>query len=198
MRKNPTFRVTMAALALASLLVAGKANGAEAITWRDLPTIAFEKCIGLTERFGPHPLITTGIHFLAVTAYEERPNEKGDIKERRSYLNVYVVNDLVAIGEPLMILPLDVHLIVNRWVYDPSSATKTKYQWLFLDKDRDGLVDNATFETIIEDGENNVISVQEVDIPTDEIKNIQDYFKTTLHDILQKVRQERGKTCVSS
>jgi hypothetical protein len=135
---------------------------------------------------------------LAVTAYEEKPEEKGEIRAKGNFLNVYVVNDVVAFSEPLLVLPLDVHLIVSRWEYDPAAATKTGHQWLFVDVDRDGAVDNASFQTVVRDAENAEISLRETEISGDELTSVQDYFRSTLTGMVNKARQEQGKGCVPS
>jgi hypothetical protein len=146
----------------------------------------------------PHPVIRTGRHFLAVTSYEEKPNEKGEISQSGTFLNVYVLNGLAAGGDPPRFSPQEVHLIVDRWAYDQATATKTVYQWLFLDYDRDGLVDRALFQTIVEDSANQVLSNREMQFSGEELGEIHHYFTETVDTVNKKTNQKPSEACVPS
>jgi hypothetical protein len=83
-------------------------------------------------------------------------------------------------------------LIVDQWNYYGGSHTKRLYKWILSDKDKNGLVDDAVFQNVIKDQMNNVISKDEMTIPGEELRRLQDYYQ----DAIQRMNEKREKDAV--
>jgi hypothetical protein len=189
--RKSTFSTTVVSLAV--LLAIGAVG--QDLSRQAPPPLDFKDCLVLSRRVLPNPFLPMANSFLLVTLYEEKPNEPGDITEDGEYLNVYLVHGYLQLPDRAVGIIYNTQLIVTRWEYRTEEATKTADQWVIADQNRDGLIDNGFFETVVQNPENRVLSEARIELPGKALKKLQSYYEKALHRIEQKAATESAKTC---
>ena len=192
MRKEKLFVLIAAALLLSS----SGAASAEPKKWKALPSLLFQACVNINHTLEPVPYTRNQNDYVFVTAYEERPeNTAGELQENARFLDIYLVNGLLINRDRLHRQVFNTHLIVAVTVHNSESETQTVHKWVMSDEDRDGLVDNARFETAVKSAWDVELSSSEVDIPKEDLGSIQTYYKDAINRIGLKVRGDAARLC---
>jgi hypothetical protein len=179
-------------------IVPGTAMALESGNWKDLPQLVFNRCVDFTTHVRPNIFSPLANDFLVVSAYEEYPEEAAKtIDFDRRFLNVYLINGILMAQGGHVGIVYNTHLVVDRGTFDVETDTKTIYQWVLSDMDRDGSVDSAKFQTIVKSSEDNVLTAEEVEIPDDDLMEVQTFYNDAVHMMDQKT-EEKGKsrTCI--
>lgn len=178
-----------------TLLIAGGAMGDDKSTWRDLPPLVLQTCINLDQKIEPIPVTQARNDFLVVTAYEEKTTRRDEIDENGAFLNLYLVGGLFMVSRSTGFY-YNSQLVVDRLIYDVELATKTDHKWTIVDSNRDGIVDQAVFQTVVKDRQNNVLKVEATAVPEGELEALQSYYEEAINLVRQKRAAGTRGTCI--
>jgi hypothetical protein len=129
--------------------------------------ISFDDATPVTVRLDRTGLKEANRAYRIRIEYVERPNTAGDIAPVRSqFINVY----FLAYGfvDEDSFVAVSMQLVVDIWDHEPSSETKTCYQWLLIDSNIDDIVDTIYAESFAQDRWNIVQKIRQIRVPSKE------------------------------
>jgi len=167
--------------------------------WQKLPKLLLQECIAAEREVQHNPLSKLSNDLLVITAYREYRDdgavakESPEAKGNTEALNVYLMVGVLVSENRAEGIVRNISLVVTERVTDATGGAKPILrQWILLDLDGDGVLDKAIFS---EGHEKTHGSQDGVDISSEQMQSLQDYFVQAVHNLNKKVMEGPSIAC---